>query len=266
MRFSGGPTRSTSPGVGTGDDPTLRFARSMLAGARRVLVLTGAGISVSAGLPVYRGAGGIYGDDGQSIPAFQYGESLPAKLDDLWRFWGPVRDQVRAAEPTAAHRALAGWAARRRGDGAAVTVVTMNIDDLHERAGEDAHHLHGDVFASVCLDRTCGGRVGRDLRSDGTVTPCPRCGSRTRPDMVMFGEPVDVDALWAAKRAVRDCEVFLAIGTSGTVHPANGLVRYARDVGAYSLLVNPDRSAGDGFDEQVAAPADDALPALLAPV
>jgi len=89
---------------------------------------------------------------------------------------------------------------------------------------------------------------------------------RCRPDLVLFGEPVDLDALWQAKRAVRDCEVFLAIGTSSSVYPAGGLVRYARDVGAYSSLVNPAHDAGTGFDQHVVLPADVAVPALLAPL
>jgi NAD-dependent protein deacetylase/lipoamidase len=89
---------------------------------------------------------------------------------------------------------------------------------------------------------------------------------RCRPDLVLFGGPVDLDALWQAKRAVRDCEVFLAIGTSSSVYPASCLVRYARDVGAYSSLVNPAHDTGTGFDQHVVLPADVAVPALLAPL
>ena len=167
---------------------------------------------------------------------------------------------------TAAHHALAQWQARRGEHGAAITFITTNVDDFHERAGGAVHHLHGNLFSSVCLDADCGGRLDNDVRGDGRPTPCPRCGMRCRPDVVLFGEPVDLDALWQAKRAVRDCEVFLAIGTSSSVYPASGLVRYARDVGAYSILVNPAHDAGAGFDQHVALPADVAVPALLAPL
>lgn len=262
MRF----TRRPAAGAGTVEDLVPRFPRTLLAGARRVLVVTGAGISVAAGLPTFRGAGGIYGDDGQSIPDFQHADRMPDSLDDLWRFWGPLRDRVRDATPTTAHHALARWQADRREHGASVTLVTTNVDDLHERAGGAVHHLHGSLFASVCLDPDCGGRLDDDLRSDGRPTPCPRCDGRTRPGMVLFGEQVDVDALWQAKRAVRECEVFLAIGTSSSVYPASGLVRYARDVGAYSVLVNPDPESGAGFDAHVVLPAEVGVPALLAPL
>lgn len=266
MRFPRRHTPVAAPGAGIGEDLAPRFPRTLLASARRILVLTGAGISVSAGLPTFRGAGGIYGEDGRSIPDFQHADAMPARLDDLWRFWGPLREQVRDAAPTAAHHALAQWRARRSEHGAAISIITTNVDDLHERAGGAVHHLHGNLFTSVCLDPDCGGRLEDDVRSDGQPTPCPRCGTRTRPGMVLFGEQVDVDALWQAKRAVRDCEVFLAIGTSSSVYPASGLVRYARDVGAYSILVNPDQDTGAGFDEHVALPADVAVPALLAPL
>jgi NAD-dependent deacetylase len=266
MRFPGRPTPVARRGAGTSEDLALRFPRTLLASARRILVLTGAGVSVSAGLPTFRGVGGIYGEDGNSVPDFQHADALPAQLDELWRFWGPLRDQVRDATPTAAHHALAQWQARRGEHGAVITLITTNVDDLHERAGGAVHHLHGNLFRSVCLDADCGGRLDNDVRSDGRPTPCPRCGLRSRPDMVLFGEQVDLDALWQAKRAVRDCEVFLAIGTSSSVYPASGLVRYARDVGAYSILVNPAHDTGAGFDQHVALPADVAVPALLAPL
>ena len=142
-----------------------------MAGASRVLVVTGAGISVAAGLPTFRGAGGIYGEDGQSIPDFQHADRMPDSLDDLWRFWGPLRDRVRDAIPTTAHHALARWQAARRQQGASVTVVTTNVTTSTSVPGADVHHLHGSLFASVCLDLDCGGRLDDDLRSDGRPTP-----------------------------------------------------------------------------------------------
>ena len=241
----------------------LHSVRAGLALARRVLVLTGAGISVAAGLPTFRGPEGLYSGP-EGIPAFMHADALPGSLPELWRFWGPRRDQIRAADPTVAHRTLAEWQHRRVREGSQVTLVTTNVDDLHERGGSTpVHHLHGSVFGSVCLATGCPGRLERDERSDGTAPPCPECGGPMRLDAVLFGEQVDIDALWAAKRAVRECDAFLAIGTSGSVYPGSGLSRYARDVGALSVVVNPDPDAGRGFDRHVRLPADEALPALL---
>ena len=192
----------------------------------------------------------------------------------MWEFWGPFRDRVRAAEPTLAHRRLSAWQAARTAAGHEVTIVTANVDDLHERvtpAGEAGssptagrvHHLHGSVFTTTCLEPSCRGRVDGDRRIDPAAHPCAECGGPTRPGMVLFGEAVDLDAQWAARQMLRQCEAFLAIGTSGTVSPPYSWLRYARDVGAPSILVNPDPAAGDGFDLHVRLDADTAVPLLL---
>ena len=136
-------------------------------------------------------------------------------------------------------------------------LVTQNVDDLHERAGsERVHHLHGNLFRSRCLDDGCGFASHDTATHGGAVPTCPRCGQRLRPEMVLFGEAVDIDALWAAKRSVRYCDAFVAIGTSGLVHPASGLVRYAEDVGALTVCVDPGQ-ADSLFQQHVALPADD---------
>lgn len=238
--------------------------RGLLADARRILVMTGAGISASAGLPTYRGPGGIYEAD-EALPALLQAGALRDNLPAVWQFLGPRRDDVRSAVPTAAHLALAAWQRHRSRQGVPITLVTANIDDLHERAGSDpVHHLHGNVFATTCLSEVCPGRIARDERSDGSVPPCAECGGPTRPGVVLFGEQVDVDAQWAAKRTLRECDVFLCVGTSGTVSPSPWWLRHARDVGGVSVLVNPDPAAGEGFDRQVLLDADVALPVACA--
>ena len=241
----------------------LEPARSRLALARRILVVTGAGISVAAGLPTFRGAGGLYdGPDG--VPPYLHAESLPESLPQVWAFWGPFRDAVRAVEPTHAHRVLAAWQHAREQAGHEVTLVTANVDDLHERGGSSrVHHLHGSVFRTTCLDPGCPGRVDGDERTDPSTVPCEVCGGPTRPGMVMFGEAVDLDAQWAARQMLRQCEALVSIGTSGTVTPPHSWLRYARDVGAPSILVNPDPDAGDGFDLHVRLTADVAVPLLF---
>jgi NAD-dependent deacetylase len=251
--------RSPTPVTRAAD---LRALGARLRAAQRVLVLTGAGISVASGLPTFRGSGGIYGD--RELESFHYADQLPGSLDALWAFWGPTRATVRAADPSIGHRALAAWQQRQVAGGAEVTLVTQNVDDLHERAGsERVHHLHGNLFRSRCLEDGCGFASHDKATYGGAVPQCPRCGSRLRPEMVLFGEPVDVDALWAAKRSVRYCDAFVSIGTSGLVHPASGLVRYADDVGALTVCVDPGQ-ADPLFQQHVALSADAALPELLA--
>ena len=263
MRFL---QREQRRGDTVGEASQVQRVRSVLTRSNRVLVLTGAGISVAAGLPVYRGPGGLYGDDGSAIPEFMYADALPESLGEQWQFWGPLRETTRLAEPTAGHLALAEWQHRRVREGAEVTLVTANVDNLHERAGSDpVHHIHGRLESSVCMVPDCSGRLDDDRHSDGTPTPCPECGGPMRLGAVLFGEQVDVDAQWAAKRAVRSCDAFLAVGTSGSVSPASGLLRYANDVGALTVLVNPAPDVGLGFDEHVRMTADEALPLLLAP-
>lgn len=285
----------------------LAALRGVLASATNVLVLTGAGISAASGIAPYRGPaaagtapGPTYFTDGRD-PGTAAGRA-PDPVADLWRSWGPRRAAVAAARPSVAHLALASYLAStpeqlvgppprdlRGGDGGRV-LVTQNVDDLHERAQQaldpaslsstDAPvgastpvaHLHGRLLVSRCTrDGSC--YRAPDTTPHSTAPPCPRCGAPLRPDVVAFGEPVDIDAQWTAKRAVRSCELFLAVGTSGVVAPANGLLRYARDVGALTVTVNPDEVGLDGgplhgtssgrFDVHVRANAETALPLLL---
>ncbi|MFC6007144.1 SIR2 family NAD-dependent protein deacylase [Angustibacter luteus] len=255
------PLRSDRSSTSVTRPADVRALGAKLRLARRVLVLTGAGISAASGPATFRGAGGGY-EDGE-LASFHHADQLPGSLDALWAFWGPVRATVRDAAPSLGHRALAAWQQQRVADGTEVTLVTENVDDLHERAGsERVHHLHGNLFRSRCLDETCGFASHDQASHGGAVPVCPRCGTRLRPEMVLSGETVDVDALWAAKRSVRYCDAFLAIGTSGQVHPASGLVRYAEDVGALTICVDPG-PAGGSFQHHVALAADAALPELL---
>jgi NAD-dependent deacetylase len=233
-----------------------------VATATRVLVLTGAGISVASGLPTFRGDGGIYGD---GVPDFQQASALPDSVAALWAFWGPFRPQVAAALPNDAHHALAQWQERVEHEGDRFTLVTQNVDDLHQRAGSrKVAQLHGNLFATRCSQAWCPHRVVDDHRIYLDVPSCPACGHPLRPGMVLFGEQVSLDAAHRAKQAVRECDLFLAVGTSGTVSPASGLVRYARDVDALTVVVDPtEGDVSPYFEFHVRLPAEHALPVLL---
>jgi NAD-dependent deacetylase len=230
--------------------------------ARRVVILTGAGISVASGLPTYRGPGGLWTAD-PSLAA-----TLHAGVDPvaLWHAMAPLVPAVRAAEPSLAHRAIAGYEARLAERGATVTVITQNIDGLHGRAGSQrVIELHGSLGRLRCS------RAGCDLPSfaAGEYPPeppsCPRCGAPLRPAVVLFDEPLGANEEVGAKRAMRGCDLFLAIGTSGTVSPASNLVRSAEFEGARTFLVNltPMDPPNPAFDREILGPADEIVPALL---
>ncbi|MFN6977766.1 MAG: NAD-dependent deacylase [Gemmobacter sp.] len=223
----------------------------------RILVLTGAGVSAESGLGTFRDTGGLWARHDLADLATPEGFSRnPALVHD---FYNARRADARAAKPNAAHLALA--ALTERG-GDAVTLVTQNIDDLHERAGaRDVIHMHGAIDRARCA--ACGHRWDAPAAMH-PADPCPACGAAaTRPDVVWFGEmPHHMDRIEAALAA---CDLFVAIGTSGSVWPAAGFVDLARSAGARTLEINlvPSDRAG-AFDDRLLGPATQAVPAWVA--
>lgn len=230
---------------------------------RNIVVLTGAGISVGSGLRPYRGPGGLWEETGVGDLATP--KALEERPGDVWRLFGPLRRQARAAAPNAAHLALARTEERLLA--ADFTLVTQNIDGLHQRAGSrNVVELHGSVFRTRCSNAACGLPPfdDDDPRTDG-VPPCPQCGASLRPDVVLFDEALPVEAEWRTKRALRDCDFFLAVGTSGTVSPASNLVRAAEYAGARTVLVNlePMKPRNPAYGEEYLGLAEEILPILL---
>jgi NAD-dependent deacetylase len=240
---------------------TLR-ARLQAGSWRHVVILTGAGISVASGLPTYRGPGGLWTRPGVEVPDAELFAREPSKL---WSLFGPMRGDIRAAAPNAAHLALAAWEARRPA-GSTFTLLTQNVDGLHVRAGSrNVVELHGSLQRTRCSSPDCTLSPFEDLAGHEQAPMCERCGQPLRPDVTLFGEPLPVDAEWAAKKALRECELFLAIGTSGTVAPASNFVRGAKYAGAWTLLVNLTsmQPRHPDFDVEVLGPAERVLPLLL---
>ena len=239
----------------------LQRAARLVGGARELVVLTGAGISAPSGLPVFRGAGGMWEDE--DLAAAHHVDALPGSLPLLWSVWGPMRRAVLGARPNPAHFALS---ALGRHPGRRVTVVTQNVDELHQRAGSaSVAEVHGNLLHSTCLG--CG-TTYRDEEvpdpTEGPVPTSPCCGAPARPAVILFGEGLPPAAERTAKVACRTAEVLLVVGTSGAVSSATGLVRYARDHGAVPVIVNtepwPDEA---GFAASVVGPAEEVLPALV---
>ncbi len=193
-----------------------------------VVVLTGAGVSADSGVATFRDAGGLWeGHRPEDVATFEAWERDRAMV---WRFYQKRRAQLRSVEPNAAHRALADFAVRCEHAGVPFLLVTQNVDDLHERAGSAALHMHGELASLRC--ERCGARVRELARVDPDhFVPCAKCGHEAlRPDIVWFGEiPKFLDEI---DQAMEQCAHFVAIGTSGNVWPAAGLLGIARAAGA----------------------------------
>lgn len=224
----------------------------------RIVILTGAGISAESGLATFRDAGGIWArhaiEDVATPEAFGRSPGL------VQAFYNARRAQAARAVPNAAHAALARLEARWRGE---VTIITQNVDDLHERAGSrNVLHMHGRLSGALC--HACGHRwpAPSEMRPE---TACPSCGAQaTRPDVVWFGEiPRHLDRIDAA---LGGADLFVAIGTSGQVYPAAGLAREARRRGARTLELNLEAADTPDFDERRRGPATRIVPAWVAEV
>jgi NAD-dependent deacetylase len=229
-----------------------------LTGYRNIVVLTGAGISQSAGLPIYRGAGGLWSDP--ELAALSHVSALTEQreraCDLFWRF----RGDIASAEPTPAHRALAAFEERLPA-GTRFLIITQNVDGLHQRAGSrNVCEYHGSLASWRC--ERCG-----TARVPGDDEPPPACcGERMRPNAVMFGEQIPVAAEHTAKQALRDCDLFVAIGTSGTVQPASSFVRWAALNGARTVLLNFELFDGarELYGEHETGLADELVPRWFA--
>lgn len=232
-----------------------------LARAEHVAVLTGAGISAESGIPTFRDPGGLWEEfEPQELA------NVEAFLDnpELVQGWYQHRRQVvEDAEPNAGHRALADL----DGHVPTVSVVTQNVDDLHNRAGSSTViELHGNITHNYCMD--CGREAAPETVDaaveDGTPARCSDCNGLVRPDVVWFGERLPPDAVERADAATGRADVFLSVGTSAVVYPAARFPVVAKERGAYVAEVNPDTTGvSDEVDESIRGPAGQVLPALV---
>lgn len=237
-------------------------ARALVASARRIVVLSGAGMSAESGVPTFRDAQtGLWARyDPMQLASAEGFRSNPRMV---WDWYAERRAGVRAALPNAGHLALSQFAKTHPGR---LQVITQNVDDLHQRAGSpDVIRLHGDILQSRWLG-PCTRREACDPASAEPERPpyCKQCGNLLRPAVVWFGEMLPPDALTGAEHAARQCDLMLVVGTSGTVHPAAGLVTTARNAGAQVLIVNPQPSDLDRVAHQcLRGTAAKVLPLLL---
>ncbi len=230
----------------------------------RIVVLTGAGISAGSGLRTYRGPDGVWEE--YEVERFGHADALRERPEETWRLFGGMREPVLAARPNAAHLALARWEAELS-SGQELLLVTQNVDELHQRAGsKNVVELHGNILFTKCSNVACDLERHRDEAPHlGEVPRCPKCRAVLRPDVVLFGEEIPALPAWSVKRALRDCDLFVAIGTSGLVAPAANYVRGAEYAGARTILVNlePLATPNRAFKEQYLGRAEELVPRLL---
>lgn len=218
-----------------------------------IVILTGAGISAESGLGTFRDVGGLWSRyDWRDLAT---PEGFARDPGFVLAFYNWRRERVRAARPNPAHAALARLQRRWPGP---VTLITQNVDDLHEQAGSDeVIHMHGTHLRALCA--ACGHRWPAP-EAMAAADPCPACTRPApRPDVVWFGEtPYHMDRIGAA---LATAGLFVSIGTSGTVYPAAGFAALARKSGARTLELNLERSEHtDLFDETRHGPASELVP------
>jgi NAD-dependent deacetylase len=215
---------------------TLDQARKIVQAARRIVALTGAGMSAESGVPTFRGADGLwksYRPEELATP-----EAFRQNPDLVWEWYEWRRGVVRHCEPHAGHKALAQ---------SVETVITQNVDGLHQRAGSrNVIEIHGNIMTTRCFD--CG--------ADVEGKSCSACGGRGRPGVVWFGETLPEDAWATSVEAVRSADLLLVIGTSGVVYPASQLSPIARAAGARVIELNLEGADLNG-------PCGEILPKLL---
>ena len=240
----------------------LQAVRAALGFAAKVVVLSGAGVSAESGIATFRDA--LTGYWSRFDPAqLASVDGFRAEPTLVWDWYAERRAGVLAAEPNAGHRALGDFARRHPGR---LTVVTQNVDNLHQRAGNtDTLRLHGDILADQWLD-PCPRQPACDGRDALPERPprCAHCGNLRRPGVVWFGEMLPPGAMQAAEAAVRSAGVLLVVGTSGAVWPAAGLAGLARRHGATVAIVNPHASElDDAAHFLLRGPSASVLPALF---
>jgi len=232
--------------------------RSRLGRARRAVAFTGAGISKESGLDTFRDADGVWQkvrpEDMATLDAFRRRPAV------VWSWYAERYRRAAAVEPNPAHRALARWEEIFP----YFTLVTQNVDGLHQRAGsKNPIELHGTLAWARC--DFCGRRMAMDeaVAQYPDRPPVCDCGGLLRPAVVWFGETLPERALDAAEEAATSCDLFLSIGTSGNVFPAAGLIDVAHQCGAWVIEINPEPTAFSRLAHlALRAPAGEALPAL----
>jgi NAD-dependent deacetylase len=236
------------------EELTKRFAE-----ARRVLVLTGAGVSAESGVPTFRGGGGTAVWKGMPFNLISSAGMLLRDLPEVWAWFDYRLSVVEGCAPNPAHMALARWQERFPD----FTLVTQNIDGLHTAAGSrNVIELHGNLRRARCM--VCAARFDlRQLDEEERPPACQECGNNLRPDVVLFGEQLPPGAFETAAAKAGQCQLCFVVGTSAAVYPAAMLPELAKQGGAYIVEINPELTQLSALcDEVIQGKAGDILPLL----
>lgn len=217
--------------------------REILKNSRNLCVFTGAGISVPSGIPDFRSADGLYNQEsGLNIPPEQiishsFFVRHPKEFYDFYK----SKMLYPKAQPNAAHRYFAVLEQNDK----RVSIVTQNIDGLHQKAGSSrVYEIHGSVLRNFCMQ--CGAKYGVDIVSDSEGIPlCKKCGGMIKPDVVLYEEPLDEQVVAGAVRAIEEADTMLVIGTSLVVYPAASYIRFFG--GDNLIIINKSKTDYDRF-------------------
>jgi NAD-dependent deacetylase len=211
-------------------------AAEVLASARHIIAMTGAGMSVESGIPPFRGKGGLW----ERIDPMKYAHISAYERDpaDVWKvLFMALKTDLEKARPNKGHQGLF----RLEQLGLLHTIITQNIDGLHQQAGnQDVIEFHGTFASQSCM--TCRQRIASSRVDLAQLPPRCSCGGILRPDVVMFGEPIDTANLHRAQMLASNCDAMLVVGTSATVEPAAYLPVIAKRSGATIVEINPSRT------------------------
>ena len=248
----------------------VELAAKLLTSKQRICLLTGAGISAESGIPTFRdkqtGLWENYGVEELATP-----EAFARDPKLVWSWYQWRRQLVANKKPNPAHHALAQWQYHTQSSDQQLTLITQNVDDLHEQAGSTVTHLHGNLWRNRCSQCETPyqdqARASYDtqnaLNFGDTLITCSHCDGYIRPDIVWFGEALPVQAWETAESAAADCEVFISIGTSSLVYPAAGLAQLAKQNGAKVIEINPHPTPNAIVDITLAEKAGVVLPILI---
>jgi NAD-dependent deacetylase len=252
----------------------VQRAAKLLRSSKRICILTGAGVSAESGIPTFRDKQtGLWqqyrAEDLASPEAFARDPQL------VWSWYQWRRCLVQDKTPNSAHLALAQW---QQYAPKKLTLITQNVDDLHEQAGSKVTHLHGHLWRNRCSQchtayehSTAATSNSQPQSTCSKVTNnyedkllnCSHCAGYIRPDIVWFGESLPTEAWQIAEDAAANCTVFISIGTSSLVYPAAGLAQLARHNGAKVIEINPNPIPNTVVDITLAAAAGQVLPILV---
>jgi NAD-dependent deacetylase len=247
-------------------DGSLEIARGLVASAARVTALTGAGISTSSGIPDFRGPNGVWTKNpkAEKVATLKHYLEDPEIREIAWQ--NRLRSPAWTAQPNAGHLAFVELERR----GSLHALITQNIDELHQRAGNDPDRVievHGTMFTSVCWG--CGDKLPMEVvlervRAGESDPPCLQCGGILKSDTISFGQALVPEVIARALAAAEACDLFLAVGSTLSVFPAANTVPRAKAAGAKVVIVNGGPTEMDRFaDVVVQGDISEVLPLLV---